>query len=179
MPQAVTHVLIPSILASIIRDRKTKKNKRKFPLHYVLIAGIAGLLPDIDVIAFWGLYFFGFTIEEVHRNFTHTIFVPLLFLALYYLFGKMKIRELGKHKLRLNLIFLMISFGSFVHLILDAFLTGKIMPFYPLFKFGFGLNLVGYLPLPLSKIAIPCLDAALLVLWMIYLEVKHKISDFI
>ncbi|MEK6892743.1 MAG: metal-dependent hydrolase, partial [Nanoarchaeota archaeon] len=81
MPQAVTHVLASAIAASVIRD-KNKKDKKKFPLHYVLISGLAGLLPDLDVIAFWVLYFFGFTIDEVHRSFTHTIFIPLIFLAL-------------------------------------------------------------------------------------------------
>ncbi len=179
MPQAVTHVLASAIVASIIRDKKEKKDKKKFPLHYVLIAGIGGLLPDIDVIAFWGLYFLGFTNEEVHRSFTHTIFIPLLFLALYFIFAKIKIKELGRHKLRLNIIFLMFALGSFIHILLDATLAGKIMPFFPLSKYSFGLNLAGYLPLPLNEIAMPCLDAALLIVWIVYLEVKHKISDFI
>jgi membrane-bound metal-dependent hydrolase YbcI (DUF457 family) len=73
----------------------------------------------------------------------------------------------------------MIALGTFIHLVLDITLAGGIRPLYPLLTIGYGLNLVGYLPEPLSKIAIPCLDAALLVLWLIYLEIKHKISDFV
>ena len=178
MPQAVTHVLASAIAASVIRD-KNKKDKKKFPLHYVLISGLAGLLPDLDVIAFWVLYFFGFTIEEVHRSFTHTIFIPLIFLALYFTFAKIKISELGRHKLKLNIIFLMFALGSFIHIILDAIFAGKIMPFFPLSNYSFGLNIIRYLPITLSKIAMPSLDAVLLIIWIIYLEVKHKISDFI
>ena len=49
MPYAVTHVLVAIILAEIIRDYIVK-DKKKFPLHYILIAGIAGLLPDVDVV---------------------------------------------------------------------------------------------------------------------------------
>ena len=41
MPLAVTHILIPAILADIYRDHFAKK---KFSLHYVYIAGLAGLL---------------------------------------------------------------------------------------------------------------------------------------
>jgi len=53
MPQAVTHILIVLIIASLIRDFYIKKkDKRKFPLHYVLITGLAGLISDIDI----GLY---------------------------------------------------------------------------------------------------------------------------
>ena len=51
MPQAVTHILVPIILLSIIRDKIVSKNKKAhFPLHYVLIAGLAGGLPDIDIL---------------------------------------------------------------------------------------------------------------------------------
>ena len=51
MPYAVTHILIALIVADVIRDYVVK-NKKKFTLHYVLIAGIAGLLPDADTIIY-------------------------------------------------------------------------------------------------------------------------------
>tara|TARA_Y100000034_G_scaffold125404_1_gene174896 strand:- start:851 stop:994 length:144 start_codon:yes stop_codon:yes gene_type:complete len=47
MPYAVTHVLVAIIVAELLRDYW-----KKFNLHYVLIAGIGGLLPDIDIIVF-------------------------------------------------------------------------------------------------------------------------------
>jgi len=49
MPQAVTHILAPILLVSIFRDFcLRKKDKKHFSLHYVLIAGLGGILPDID-----------------------------------------------------------------------------------------------------------------------------------
>jgi len=180
MPQAVTHVLIALIIASLIRDFYiSKKDKRKFPLHYVLIAGVAGLLPDLDIIAFWVLNFFGFSLQEVHRTFTHTLFVPLLFLIIVGLTWKLKNRELGKHHLTIHIIFLMLALGSFIHLLLDAFLSGMIKPFYPFSSFAVGFSVVKYLPLQLQNLFFPSLDAVLLVLWLIYLEWRHRISDFI
>ena len=180
MPQAVTHVLVAIVLAQLIRDYFVK-DKQKFPLHYVLIAGIAGLLPDIDIIAYWALHFFGFTLAEVHRTFTHTIFVPLLFLGLFFIFDgfKLNISEFGKRHMKLAMVFLMIAFGSAIHLFLDAIICGQITFFYPLSSFSFGLDLVSKLPNPLSRLAVPCLDAAILVLWLIYLEIRHKISSFL
>lgn len=180
MPQAVTHLLIPAIIVALFRDYYLKKrDKRKFPLHYVLIAGIGGVLPDFDIAAFWILYFFNFTLKEVHRTFLHTLFIPLIFLALFFIFHNTEVKELGKHKLKLSLIFLVLAFGSFIHLALDAVLIGNIIPLYPLSTFSLGLDIVNLLPAQLKNIAIPTLDGAILIVWMIYLEIKHKISDYI
>ena len=56
MPQAVTHVLIPIILLSIFRHIYQKKTGKKFHLQYVLIGGLAGVIPDIDIPIFWVLF---------------------------------------------------------------------------------------------------------------------------
>jgi len=80
MPHAVTHVLLAIIIADIIRDYIVRDNK-KFPLHYILIAGIAGLIPDIDVIAYWFLNLsFGTPLEAIHRVYTHTFIIPVIIL---------------------------------------------------------------------------------------------------
>ena len=178
MPQAVTHVIIALIIASLIRDYAVK-DKKKFPLHYVLIAGLAGLLPDIDITVYWILHWFGFTIQQVHRTFSHNIFVPTFFLLLAGLSVRFKNKELGRHHLKLHLIFLMIASGVFIHLILDASLAGQIMPFYPFSNFAIGHDITRLMPAPLNSIFFPCLDAALFVIWLIYMEWKHKISDFL
>jgi membrane-bound metal-dependent hydrolase YbcI (DUF457 family) len=180
MPQAAAHILVPLILMSLIRDYWIRrKGKKSFPLHYVLIAGIAGIIPDLDVLAYWVLYFFDFTIQQVHRTFMHSMFLVIIFLILAIVTSHRNIPQLGRHKLKLSVIFWMIAFGTAVHLILDALLAGYIMPFYPFSEFAVGLNLFGYLPLSLEAIAAPCLDAGLIVFYLIYLEIKHKISDFI
>ncbi len=178
MPTAVLHVLLPLILMAFIKDYYDSRHKNKFPLHYVLIAGIAGLIPDLDVAAFWILHFFGFAYESIHRTFLHSLFIPLIFLILYFIFAKIK-KPIKKRKLKLSTIFLMLAFGSIIHLILDSIFQGFIMPFYPLSFFEIGLNLANYFSYPLDELFIPTLEAILLVLWLIWLQVKHKISDFI
>ncbi len=170
MPHAVTHVLIAIIIADVIRNYIVKK---KFSLFYILIAGIAGLLSDIDIPIYWLLNLFT-NIPEIHRTFTHTIFFPLIFLGLAFIFKNRKL-----FKLDLKLVFLMISLGTFIHLLLDATLAGYIMPLYPFYHFIIGLNLVQYLPLMIQKSFLPALDAILLILWLAHEEIKHKIIDFI
>ncbi|MBU2634111.1 MAG: metal-dependent hydrolase [Nanoarchaeota archaeon] len=170
MPYAVTHVLIAIIIADIIRDYFLKK---KFSLIYILIAGIAGLLPDIDIPIYWIINSFT-NIPDIHRAFTHTIFLPLILFGLAFIFKNKKL-----FKLDLKLTFLMLSLGTFIHLLLDFTLAGYIVLFYPVSYTIYGLNLVQYLPSIIQETFFPSLDAVLLILWLIHEEVKHKISDFI
>ena len=105
MPQAVLHILAPLVIMSLFKDiYEGKKKKRFFSLHYVLIAGLAGLLPDLDIVVFWVLHFFGFTLDVIHRTFTHNIFIPLAFLLMFFIFQNVRMKELGRHKLKLNVI---------------------------------------------------------------------------
>lgn len=171
MPYAVTHILAPLILIGLFRDYISK---RRFPLYYVFIGGIAGILPDLDVIVFYILSFFGAALNEVHRTFSHTIFIPLLFLLLGF-----AIKDRSRRKLNLSIIFLVVSFGIFTHLVLDGILSGKIMPFYPVSYYSIGFNLISLAPFSWQPLILPSMDAALLILWLCYLEVKHKISDFV
>jgi membrane-bound metal-dependent hydrolase YbcI (DUF457 family) len=178
MPQAVTHFLIPVILLELFRDFFVK-NKKSFPIHYIFIGGLAGLIPDLDIAVYYILSFFGFTIQEVHRTFSHTLFLPLLFIILALCFWNFKGKGLGKHHLKLRNIFFVIAFGTFLHLLLDAVISGGIMPFYPLSTYSFGLNLISLFPPLWQNTIMPTLDAILLILWMIYIEITHKISDII
>ncbi len=177
MPHAVTHVLIVLILLELYRDHYS--NKKAFPIHYVLIGGIAGLLPDLDIAVFYLLSFFGYTINELHRTFSHNLFVPLFFVFLAIPFWKFKNKELGERHLKLRNIFLVIAFGIFMHLVLDALICGSIIPFWPFSSYRIGINLVKFAPSAWQESILPSLDAAILVLWLIHLERKHKISSFI
>lgn len=180
MPQVVAHILVTALLIALFRDYYLKKrDRRKFPLHYVLIAGVGGILPDIDIIFFWVLRFYNYAFDEVHRYFTHTLVLPVALIICAFLFRGRNVKELGKHRLILSNIFLIVAFATLTHLVLDAIFIGKIMPLYPFSTFSIGINLVQYLPQPLDSLAMPTLDALLLVLWIVYLELKHKISDFI
>lgn len=178
MPHAVFHIIFAILIADFIREYIIK-DRKKFPIHYVFIAGMAGILPDIDVAVFWVLYFFGFSLQEIHRTFTHTLFVPMIFLALAGISWNLKNRRLGKHHLKPSNIFLMIALGVSAHLFLDVIISGTISPFYPFSNFSFGLNLINFLPFALRQIFLPSLDAGIFILWLIWLEYKHKISDFV
>ena len=179
MPLAATHILVPLLLAAIIRDIYLKKRKNKnFPLHYVLIAGLGGILPDMDVALFWLLYFFNFTFEQVHKTILHSILISAAFFLLFILFRKTKI-NFGNKKLKLSIIFLMLAVGIIIHLILDLLFGEPYLILFPFSSIKVSINLISYLPYPLQGLAMPSLDAVLLVIWLVYLEWKHKISDFI
>ena len=178
MPHAVTHFLIPVILLELFRHFFVK-DKESFPIHYVFIGGLAGLLPDFDMIPYFILGLFGFSIQGIHRTFTHNLFFPSLFLICAGFFHNFKNKWLGKYHLHLEDIFLVIAFGVFIHILLDAIVCGAILPFYPFSEFSFGLNLVKMVPESLQESILPTIDAVLLILWMVSLEIRHKISEFI
>jgi len=178
MPHAVTHVLVVIVLLELFRHYFIK-NKENFPLHYLIIGGIAGLLPDLDIAIYYGLSFFGFTINEVHRTFSHNLFIPAFFVILAFVSYGFKSKKLGEHHLKLRNIFLVIAFGILMHLILDIALIGSIIPFYPLNDFKVGLNLLGFFPSAWQNTIMPSLDALLLIIWLISLEIRHRISKYL
>jgi len=163
MPHAVTHILIPLILLELIRDYFIK-SKKKFPLQYVLICGIAGLLPDIDIFLSW----FGLNIP--HRMLTHSLIIPAAFLLIGLIAN-------NRNKAKFRTLFLVVSFGIFTHLLIDALVIGPIIPFYPFSQLAVGLNLVSIVPIP-SETLIPGIDAILLIAWLVHEEIRHKISSF-
>ena len=81
MPHAVTHVVVVIVLLELFRHYFVR-NKETFPLHYIIIGGIAGLIPDLDIAVYYILSYFGYTISEVHRTFSHNLFVPAFFVIL-------------------------------------------------------------------------------------------------
>lgn len=180
MAQAVTHIIVPILLVSIFRDFFTK-SKKKFSLHYALIAGLGGVLPDIDIIFFWIMKTFtSVNFTDIHRTYTHTIFFSLLILSGYFIFMNRNIPKLGRHKLKLNNIFLVLGIGTIFHLILDMTFSNGIAIFYPISNTTFGYSLITHLvPENLYGLFLATLDGVLLVIWISYLEIKHKISDFI
>ncbi|MEK6888648.1 MAG: metal-dependent hydrolase [Nanoarchaeota archaeon] len=182
MPFAATHILFPLVLTVLIRDfYLRKKDKKLFPLHYVLIAGLAGTLPDWDIGFFWILQLSGIDVGfwDIHKTYLHSIFVPIIFFILFFVLKPVKSPTLGKHKLKLNIIALMIALGAFSHIFLDLILGEPFSAFYPFHTFTYALALVNYFPEAVQGLLYPTLDAVLLIFYLIYLEIKHKISDFI
>lgn len=180
MPTAVTHLLVPLFIVALFRDYYlTKHDRKRFPLHYVLIAGIGGVLPDIDILAYLVLHYAGFAFEQVHRTLLHSLIIPASFALLSLATRPLKNKTLGRHKLTIHGILLALAFGTLMHVVLDGTIIGDVHPFAPFSNVEVGLNLISFLPDHIKSIAIPLFEGILLLLWIIYLELKHKISDFI
>jgi membrane-bound metal-dependent hydrolase YbcI (DUF457 family) len=174
MPLAVTHVLLTIIVVDLYRDY-VAKHKKYFTLHTVFIAGIAGLLPDIDIplraiasILNLNLHWF-----FQHGNITHTPFFAILFLipALFLLYGDKK---------KEAMFFFVMTFGILFHIFLDYLIGGGayegIMWFFPFSMHAWRIHLlsmIGVSDLPMA------LDAIILLAWLYHEEIKHKISSFI
>jgi membrane-bound metal-dependent hydrolase YbcI (DUF457 family) len=186
MPFAVTHVLVPIIVVDLIRDHVLKRlNKFKMlgmrpsllPNRYVFLAGIAGLVLDMDlpvVTALNKLLALGI---ESHRLILHNIWVPLSFLAFFAVFNYAS----AARDRKFALVFLMLFAGTSMHLLLDAALTGEIMPFYPLSTETVDWNVFGKVADMAGMDMITLLvsmDALLLLFWLWHEEFTHKISDY-
>lgn len=170
MPLAVTHVLVSIIPVSLWRDYVTK-HKKYFPLLTVLVAGIAGLLPDIDVPISWLLGKLGLVTGLLaHRGITHTPLFGLIFLipGLILWYNK-------KHKWAV--LCFVITFGILLHIALDVLVSSEIgsMLFWPLSNHNYSSH---FLPKTFAGTFYPSLDALLLLAWLVHEEVKHKIKDF-
>ncbi|MFH0889570.1 MAG: metal-dependent hydrolase [Candidatus Aenigmatarchaeota archaeon] len=175
MPNSVTHVLLTVILADLYRDYVTK-HRKYFTLNTIFVAGIAGLLPDIDIPLSWLFNIFFSTSASLllqHGGLTHTPFFGLIFLipAIFLLNRK-------KHKE--SAYFFVISFGVLFHIFLDYLLGGGnlagIMFFWPISAVQFKIHLLsgfGISDFPQA------LDALILLAWLYHEEIKHKIKDFI
>ncbi len=173
MPYAVTHVLSSIIGVDLYRDYVTK-HKHLFTIHTLFLAGLGGLLPDIDVPLNWVIGALGVKSSLfAHGGITHTpLFALPFFLIGIFLFYR------KNHKTAMY--FFVITFGIMLHLFLDYLLGGGagegVMWLYPFSTTAFKIHLFPMLGFPGYAAA---LDAVLLLLWIWHEEHKHKIRDFI
>lgn len=169
MPNAVTHILIPIILVDLIRDYRLK-DKNYITTNHLLIAGIAGMLPDIDVAFGLVLTFINGSSPMIfHRLITHSLLIPALLLIMAMTAHYTKRLETYK-------ILLMLTIGITIHLILDFLLIGSIMPLYPFSTKEIGLNLTTGNTAGVLMLA---LDTIILLAWLIHEQLKHRIIDYI
>ncbi|MFC1666203.1 metal-dependent hydrolase [Nanoarchaeota archaeon] len=178
MAYAVTHMLVAILAIEIYRNFFVKNNKI-FPRYYILIAAIAGLIPDLDIAAYYVLYFFGFSFNEVHKTFMHSIFIPigLFFIGMFFYKTGFKSSRLRKHKLKISVIFFIFSAGAIIHLILDAIYI-EVSFLYPLVKTGIGLNLMSLIPVGLQELVPATIDGVLFLLWLMWMEFKLKVDNY-
>ena len=175
MAYAVTHVIIAIVLIDLYRDYIAKK---KFSTWFVLIGGIAGLLPDIDVPLQWMTAAFVGEAVTLHRIATHSLVFVAILIAVSLFFHLQKHKKLGIFNKKIPyeniaLLFAVIAAGWFTHIALDCSVAGDynltLFPSIPL----------GFCPHPFSGDALLGLDAIILVLWLIHEEWARKIKDFI
>jgi hypothetical protein len=175
MPFAVTHVILTIIIIDIFRDYIAKK---RFSMWFVLIGGVAGLLPDIDLPITWIWNFISNTSISFHRLYTHSILWPLILLIIGIIINSLNKAEytifkwdVPKHKI--FLFFIMLSFGWFFHIFLDCMLAADgLLNFLP----GIPLS---FCPSAFSNESLMGLDAIILVLWLIHEQWKHEIKDYV
>jgi hypothetical protein len=178
MAYAVTHALFAILAVEIFRKFSVKNNKI-FPRYYILVAAVAGLIPDLDIAAYYVLYFFGFTLDQVHRKFMHSVFIPLgLFLIGIFLYKTgIKSPELRKHRLKISTIFFIFATGTIIHLILDS-TYGKIFPLYPFITIPIGFDLLSLFPEDFQELIPATIDGILFLLWLAWMQFKLKIPEY-
>ncbi len=163
MPFAVTHILVPMILVDFARDHIFKIKKQFLPNKYVLLTGLFGLIPDIDMLSFL------FGMPNLHGTITHSIIFPIAFFIGFLISYFLK-------KERTYKIFLMLFIGISIHILLDFSFSDTITVLLPFDFNRYGLNLIGSLGTWYELYA--AMDAILLFLWLIHEGLEHKISEY-
>jgi len=188
MPYAVTHILVPVIFLELLRDNSPKIS-RFFTRKHTFLVGLAGALPDMDVPIYAAFKSVGVKItmtpliqNVLFENFWLTISFSAFFLLFYYLVPKLKVskkaiiisKKFGK-------IFLVLFIAWSIHIILDAYLTGEAMPFYPLSTEIINYDIIGRIASAtgIEKLTIlVSIDALLIFFWLWHEEAHHYIKDY-
>ncbi len=164
MANSVTHVIVAIVILDLFRHYVF--GKKNFPRYLLVIGGIAGLAPDLDIPLTWIYRFFTNSVESLHGVFTHSIFFVLLFLGIGVILHY-------RQNLKWAKISYVISAGWFMHLLLDCLYGGYKTFFWPLqgdstFCPQWGIQTYA-----------ADVDAIILVLWLVHEEVHKLIRDYI
>jgi hypothetical protein len=158
MPLAGAHVVLTIGLLAFVR----KFLKIKFNNRLLLLGGALGLLPDLDIPIALAINFVFGTNFYFHKIYTHAFIIPLaLFL----------IALVMKKTSKFSVIIFITALAWLTHLVLDCYLAlgqaPSILPAEP------GIGVCREL---LSLDMIMNLDAALIVLAVLYLAYKTKVT---
>lgn len=166
MALAVTHILIPIVLLDILRHYVF--GLKKFPRYLVVMGGLFGLVPDIDIPLSWLYNALAFSPVDFHRlSFTHSLVFPLVFVLIGAFFS-------WKNNHKWASIFYVISIGWLTHIGLDWSYGEYKAIFWPFFTADISLFPQWKLYDYAAEI-----DAILLVLWIVHEEVHNRIKDYI
>lgn len=162
MPYSLTHFVFALILVLIFKN--LLKDEKNFPRHYLLIVLGGALLPDLDILVYSIVGKFGYGFYDIHRTFSHSIFIPFAFLLFAFISRK-------NNKLLSNIL-MIFSIAIFSHLALDMIVSGNLELFFPLSSMKTGLNLINLLPEYLQGLVLPVLDTIALIAVVIWLDLK-------
>ena len=163
MGLAVTHVIITIIILDLFRHYVF--GKRKFPRYLLVVGGIAGLIPDIDIPIGFLITLFTSVQTNLHRVFTHSFIFPILILIIAIILHFKENHKWAK-------IGFVIAAGWSLHIIFDCFYGGYL-------PFTWPFNLITSCPSwGLAEYG-ASIDAIILVLWLVHEEIHNKIKDYI
>ncbi|HIH10706.1 TPA: metal-dependent hydrolase [Candidatus Woesearchaeota archaeon] len=165
MAYAVTHVLIPLIILDLLRHYLL--GKKKFPRYLIIVGGIAGLVPDIDLPLGGLINLLAGTELRLHGLFTHSVLFVIIFALVGFLCYWWNNQKWAK-------IFLVICFGWLMHIFLDCLFRESVtrLLFWPLQWGDLFCASWNLYPYALG------IDAILLVLWLVHEEIHHYIKDY-
>ena len=165
MAYAVTHILVVIVFLDLLRHYVFGKNK--FPRYLVVLGGIAGLAPDIDIPIGGLLHFITGKNLLPHGTVTHSLLLAAAFFAIGIFLH-------SKKNLKWSRICNVIGVGFLFHILLDC-LYGSGMEkffFWPFLQVPHICNLWDLYPYGNH------IDAVLLVLWLVHEEVHQRIKDY-
>jgi inner membrane protein len=165
MALAVTHVLVAILLLDVFRHYVF--GLKKFPRHLLVVGGIAGLMPDIDIPLGWFLSFVTGNTINIHGSFTHSLFIVFVFIL-------MAVISQYQGEIKRSKWLYVIATGWFIHILLDC---------------GFNAYATFLWPLPIDTLTFcperflgpkygAAIDAIILVVWLVHEEVHKKIKDY-
>jgi len=165
MALAVTHIILTIAFLDIFRHYFF--GLKKFPRYLLIIGGIAGLAPDLDIPISWILTLFNGSSVNIHGLFTHSIFFALLFAIIGAVLQYKKNLKWAK-------IFYVVAVGWTLHIFLDCFYgtdSNKLFlwPLQVLPTFCPSWNLYSYAH---------STEAIILVLWLVHEEIHNKIKCY-
>ena len=164
MALAVTHVLVAIFILDLFRHYVF--GLKKFPRYLLVAGGIAGLLPDIDILLGWLFQAIAGKEINLHGVFTHS----LIFVALFLLLGI--ISQYQKESARAKW-FYVIAAGWLTHLMLDCGFNA-----YASFLWPLPINTLPFCPKAILGGFGAEIDAIILVLWLVHEEVHKKIKCY-
>ncbi len=165
MAYAVTHILVVIVFLDLLRHYVFGKNK--FPRYLVVLGGIAGLAPDLDIPLGWILSLITGKEVLIHGTFTHSLILVLVLFAVGIFLHSQKNYLWSR-------IFNVVGVGVLFHIGLDCLYGGGLEKFF-FWPFMLKLNVCNLWNLyPYGNE----IDAILLVLWLVHEEIHQKVKDW-